>query len=334
MQYPRSVDSASNPGDLALRVSGGQSSTTALDPAILFPELPPALMEELWGKAEADICGLTRAEFGQILAMVGVKVNHGLPPGAPASSNQKAAFLRSLHLSDLALAHACALGREPAWERFLSRYRALLVRAGQAITGSASLGEELADSLYAELYGLRQMEGRRRSPLVTYTGRGSLLAWLRTTLVQRYRDHYRRTFREAPLDDVDRPAPAPPAPIPVETATLTAAVAHTLQDLDPEERFLLAAYFLDRQTLMQIARILDVHEATISRRLRRLLTGVRNRLLRNLSAGGLSKAAAQGALGTDPRDIEINLRALLQTSQTTAFKDQTALAQTSAPDPL
>jgi hypothetical protein len=36
----------------------------------------------------------------------------------------------------------------------------------------------------------------------------------------------------------------------------------------------------------------------------------------------LSKAAAQEALGTDPRDIEINLRALLQTSQTGAFNEQ------------
>jgi len=312
------VDSASNSGDLSVPVSAGEAST----PAVVFADFPLALLEELWQKAEAETLGLTRPEFGQILVAVGAKTNHGLPAGTAASPSQQAAFFRGLRLPDLALAHACALGGEPAWQRFLSLYRSPLVRAAQGITRSASLGEELADSLYAELYGLREVEGRRKSPLSSYTGRGSLLGWLRTTLVQRYTDHHRRTHREAPLDDIDAPAPAPAPPVPVETTMLTAAVARTLNELDPEDRFLLAAYYLDRQTLLQIARTINVHEATISRRLKRLLEGLRIRLLKNLCAGGLSKAAAQEALGTDPRDIEINLNALLQTSQTGAFKTQ------------
>ncbi len=227
------------------------------------------------------------------------------------------------------MAHACALGREPAWERFLALYRSALVRAAQSITGSASLGEELADSLYAELYGLRELDGQRKSPLASYTGRGSLLGWLRTTLAQRFTDHHRRTHREAPLDDrepsfddIAAPAPAPAPPIPAEARALAEAVARTLMELEPEDRFLLAAYYLDRQTLLKIARTLNVHEATISRRLKRLLEGLRVRLLKNLCAGGLSKAAAIEALGTDPRDIEINLHALLQTSQAGAFNEQ------------
>ena len=312
------MDSASNSGDLNIPVSAGESST----PALAFSDFPPALLDELWLKAEAETLGLTQPEFGVILAAVGAKTNHGLPPGTSASAGQKAAFFRSLRLPDLALAHACALGREPAWERFVGLYRAALVRAAQGITGSASLGEDLADSLYAELYGLREVEGQRKSPLASFTGRGSLLGWLRTTLAQRYTDHHRRTHREAPLEDFDAPTPAPPPPIPVENTVLTAAVARTLSELDPEDRFLLAAYYLDRMTLLQIARTINVHEATISRRLKRLLEGLRIRLLKNLCAGGLNKAAALESLGTDPRDIEINLRALLQTSQTGAFNEQ------------
>jgi RNA polymerase sigma-70 factor (ECF subfamily) len=314
------VDSASNSGDLNIAVSAGEASTTALP----LVSLPPALLEELWLNAEAGVCGLTQPEFGQALARVGEKTNYSLPPGAIAPASQKEVFFRGLRLADLALAQACALGREQAWERFLSLYRSQLVRAAQGITGSASLGEDLADSLYAELYGLREVEGQRKSPLASFTGRGSLLGWLRTTLAQRFTDHHRRTHRETPLEDGYATPPAPAMTIPVESNALTAAVACTLAELEPEDRFLLAAYYLDRQTLLQIARTINVHEATISRRLKRLLEGLRVRLLKNLCAAGLSKAAAQEALGTDPRDIEINLRALLQSSQTGAFNNQGA----------
>jgi RNA polymerase sigma-70 factor (ECF subfamily) len=254
---------------------------------------------------------------------VGEKVNHGLGPGALADAATKASFYRSLHLAELALAHACALGREVAWETFLSRYRSPLVHAAVSITGSATLGHDLAESLYAELYGLRIAEGERRSPLASYTGRGSLLGWLRATVVQRWRDHHRRTHRETPLDDFDSPAPAQ-AQIPPELAQLTSAVSMALRSLAAEDRFLLSAYYLDRQTLLQIARTLAVHEATISRRLKRLAMSLRKQLVENLIASGLSKAAALEALGADPRDIEINLRHLLQTSQVSAFQHKTA----------
>jgi len=325
MQYPLNVDAAaSKPGDPALSVQAGQASAAAMGPILPFAGPPPLLLEDLWTRAEAGTCGLARDEFGRVLAAVGAKTNHGLPPGAVADLNQKMNFFRGLHLVELALAHACALGREPAWERFFELYRASMTQAAVAITGSATLGNDLAGSLYAELYGLRQVDGQRHSPLATYTGRGSLLGWLRTTLVQRYRDHHRRTHRETPLDEFDTPAEPQAAPIPVETPVLAQAVGRTLQDLEPEDRFLLAAYYLDRQTLLRIGRILNVHEATVSRRLKRLLEGLRGELLHNLCACGLSRVAAEEALGADPRDIEINLRALLQSSQLAAFSDQSA----------
>ncbi len=135
--------------------------------------------------------------------------------------------------------------------------------------------------------------------------------------------HHRRTYRETPLDTLDAPAPQPaPAQPTAELAHLTNALARTLEALPPEDRFLLASYFLDRQTLLQIARVLHVHEATISRKLKRLTSDLRKQLLRNLQSGGLSKRAAEESLGTDPRDPELNLRALLQTSQSPPFSNQ------------
>ena len=317
--------SPSETGDLATPVPVELSTTVASH--LPVEDLPEPILRELWAKAEAERCALSADEFARVLAAVGAKANHGLQSGTSAKVKQKVDFFRSLHLSELALAHACALGREAAWERFLDLYRVPLVQAAVGITASASLGEELADALYAELYGLREREGERRSPLASYSGRGSLLSWLRTTLVQRYRDHYRRTHRETPIDGIDYPAPEMSASSPEDLTKLTEGIAQIIRALVPEDRFLLAAYFLDRQTLLQIARTLNVHEATISRRIKRLSSELRDRLLEQLCRSGLSKAAAAEALGVDPRDVEINLRALLQNSRANPFSDQSGVTK-------
>jgi RNA polymerase sigma-70 factor (ECF subfamily) len=286
--------------------------------------IPSDLLDELWMRSEAESCGIGRLECADILASVGEKHNHGLPAGAHPDQTQKAAFYRGLRLPELVLAHACALGKELAWERFLREFRGPLTQAAIAITRSSSLGSELADSLYSELFGLKEQAGLRLSPLASYSGRGSLLGWLRTTLVQRHVDHHRRTHREMPLDTLDPPELPVAVPIiPVEMAKLRHAVSRVLLLLDPEDRFLLMSYFLDRQTLLQIARLLHVHEATISRRLKRLTSDLRKSLLKNLQSQGMNKREAEEALGTDPRDLEINLRSLLQSSPSATFNDQT-----------
>jgi hypothetical protein len=63
-------------------------------------------------------------------------------------------FLRGLQLEDLALAQACALGRDAAWHEFMARFRDSLTRAAVAMIGSEAAGEELADSLWPEIFGL------------------------------------------------------------------------------------------------------------------------------------------------------------------------------------
>src|SRR5262249_28462122 len=153
---------------------------------------------------------------------------------------------------------------------------------------------------------------QRRSPLAYYSGRGSLKGFLRATLAQRHVDHIRRATRETPIDNDDLPA-ASPASTPASDvlARLSQALTRALQSLPAEERFLLSAWFLDRRTLLEISHVLRVHEATVSRRLQRLTARLHKDLLKNLQASGMSKAAAEEALGTDPRDLDINLRSLL-----------------------
>jgi RNA polymerase sigma-70 factor, ECF subfamily len=332
------VDAASQPGEFALSLPSAEPAL-APSPAGLADEfissLPAALLQELWLAADAEICGLTPEEFSAALVAVGTKHNYGQPSETSPTPTHEAAFYRALRLPELALAQACVLGRDLAWQRFLALYRSPLTQAAIAITGSATLGHDLADSLYAELFGLSERAGERRSPLASYSGRGSLLGWLRTTLAQRHIDHHRRARRETPLDDLDAAAPAPAiTPLPAELARLNNAVAHTFTSLPPDDRFLLASYFIDRKTLLQIARLLQVHEATVSRKLKRLTADMRKQLLRNLQSGGLTKRAAEEALGADPRDLDINLRSLLQSSQTATFLNQKNQGNTAqaAPD--
>jgi RNA polymerase sigma-70 factor, ECF subfamily len=308
--------------DLTLSLSSSQA--VAAEELFYPPEIPAALFEELWVGSQAETVQLSRSEFAAKLIALGAKRNYGLPNEAEPKAVDVASFFRAVHLPDLALAHACALGREVAWERFLTLYRKPLTEAAIAIAGSATLGHDLADSLHSQLFGLTERNGQRRSPLDSYSGRGTLMGWLRTTLAQCHIDHYRHTRRESALEAQDPPAPlADAAPSPLIVQKLQITIEDTLRALSSEDRFLLSSYFLDQRTLRQIAQLLLVHEATISRKLNRLTAELRKRLLRSLQTSGLSRRGAEEALGLDPRDLTINLRGLLQTPPSRPFSDQT-----------
>src|SRR5258708_37572069 len=102
----------------------------------------------------AELVELSKAEFAEALETIGAKDNFGLDPGKQANERQRETFWRALHLEELAIARGCALGRESAWRRFLAQYREQLTRAAVEMTGSVTLGEELASALYSELFGL------------------------------------------------------------------------------------------------------------------------------------------------------------------------------------
>lgn len=322
-----------------------QSVGTAI-PAELAQEvqcsIAPPVLDGLIRLCEPEACGLTQAEFKQIVLHIGMARNFGLTGGLgdAATPPQQSAFFATLRMPDLVLARACALGSERAWERFLALYREPLLRAGIAITGNESLGRELADGLYAELYGLTVRDGERRCPLDSYSGRGSLMGWLRTTLAQRHVDRHRRTRREQPLDETaDCLAPVTEtqtAKDPLVLSLLAASVRETLQQQSPEERFLLASYYLDDRKLHEIAAVLSVHEATVSRKLKRVTAAVRKQILRSLERKGMSRREAEEAMAADPRDLTavdqgaavdshleyLKLKELLQISPSGPFKEQ------------
>ncbi len=288
--------------------------------------VPSSLRDELWRTSDAAVWGLARGLFDQLLAEIAAAWNFGLPASQTATPGEQSAWFHGLQFNDLMLARACAAGDERAWEHFFALYRQPLLRAATAIAGNETRGHDLADQLYGEIYGLKERDGKRRSPLESYRGRGSLLGWLRTILAQRHVDHFRAARHEEPLDDYDAPAADPTCdPLPEELGRLRAALEEALRPLPREERFLLAAYYIDGRTLAQIGSLLAVHEATVSRKLHRALDALRKQVLRNLQTSGLSRRAAQEALGADPRDLDINLKSLLQSPSPETFPEKAAL---------
>jgi len=192
------------------------------------------------------------------------------------------------------------------------------------ITRDAAHAAELADSLFADLYGVNTRDGARHSKLVFYTARGSLEGWLRTVMAQEFINRYRKQKRVVSLDEQEEEgtqfvAPNPP-PVIASDARLEAATDEALAELSSEDRYVLAAYHLDGRTLAEIARVLGLHESSISRRLDRVTTTLRKRILACLRERGMSHAQAKEALETDVRDVQLDLRArLAQDSGPKAF---------------
>src|SRR5271170_439557 len=153
------------------------------------------LLADLHAKSGCEKIGLTRESFAVILCEVATKY---LPTGATRADART--FLLTLRTDELALAQACAAGSNSAWELFLTRYREKLYQAALRIAREDSAARDLADSLYAELYGTTLREGKRVSKLESFTGRGSLEGWLRTVLAQEFVNRYRRGKRLVSLD--------------------------------------------------------------------------------------------------------------------------------------
>jgi len=217
-------------------------------------------------------------------------------------------FVRSLRLDDLVLARACARGNEAAWEVLVRTYREKLYRAARAVAPVESVARELADSVYADLFGTRvDKDGRRISKLESYLGRGSLEGWLRMVLAQEYVNRFRAERRFVGFAEaIDcRPHGEDAAP---ENAKLARATDAALAAISSEERFLLAAYYLDGRTLAEMGRMLCVHESTISRRLEKILAGLRKKIVRKLCEAGIGRRDAEEMLDADVRDLNIDIR--------------------------
>jgi RNA polymerase sigma factor (sigma-70 family) len=221
------------------------------------------------------------------------------------------------HAEDLELAQRCASGDPEAWERFVREYRPVLYRAADALDRRGA-AREVADSLYAELYGIKDSQGQRQSLFRYFQGRSSLATWLRAVLAQRYVDRQRTQKRLMPLHDDETAAPG-------HAAAATAAAEHdpargryvellrralgaVIAALAPAERLRLACYYVQELTLAETGRVTQEHEATVSRQLARTRKAIRAEVERRLAAEGLSRpevADCFASLANDPGPLDL-----------------------------
>src|SRR5437764_10531989 len=258
----------------------------------ISPELE-SRMAELQAKTQEY--GLGREQFVAILNEIGAKY---LPP--QPSERERGEFFASLRLEELALARACAAGHERAWEIFMVRYREKLYDIAAYIAKESSAARELADSIYADLYGTGTREGKRISKLASYTGRGSLEGWLRTVLAQEFVNRYRKQKRLVSLDEESEEgvqfSSAGSTPIQMADHRLGEATDEALDQLAAEDSLVLAAYFLDGRTLTEIGRMIGVHESTISRRMEKLLKTLRKQVMAGMQSRGISRGQEVDAM--------------------------------------
>jgi RNA polymerase sigma-70 factor len=291
-----------------------QEKAGGIDPAGPLAGREP-LTEHLYALARASQWGLTQEHFCAALERSAQKrFADGTPPREKPEE-----YLGALHLDDLALACACMAGREAAWEHFVSTYRGYLRAAAAAILrsrpGSANACE-LADSLFAELYGLADGQRGDRSLFRYFHGRSSLKTWLRAVLAQRHVDNIRAGRRFDSLENEDaqpmqRLSHPEAQPLPLDphreqyVERFSRSLQAALEQLDPRDHQRLCLYYAEEKTLAAIGKHLGEHESSVSRNLDRIRHELRSAVEQKLRAGraALNGFAAEPGLS----DAEIAL---------------------------
>ena len=269
--------------------------------------IPESVSARLYRQAGAERFGLVPGDFANILQEVAAKY---LP--RDAGQAEVLELLANLRVEELALARCCARGNEAAWEVFLNRYREKLYNAAHSIAREDSAARDLADSLYADLYGTQTPDGRRVSKLDSFTGRGSLEGWLRAVLAQEYVNRYRRQQRLVSLEERTEAGVQFQAeeldPAQALDSRLEEATDQALASLAAEDKFILASYYLDGRTLAETARLLGVHESTASRRLEKVTTSLRKSILAGLVRRGMSSKEARQSMEVEVSEFSLDVR--------------------------
>jgi RNA polymerase sigma-70 factor (ECF subfamily) len=256
-----------------------------------------------------------------------------------AASGAIASFIDGLHADDLCLVTACQRGDQPAWNELVEGYGATVRSAARSASPNEEMADDLAQSIWAELHGLKEREdGQPAGKLSYYSGAGSLGGWLRAVVGQLAIDRHRREARlvhteeDSELDRIKQRDDAEAVGIfhvsanPEEAlsqnlaaAAIERALTQALARLDDEDRLLVKLYYFDGMRLKEAGAVLGVHEATASRRLTRIHGEVRKEVEALLiKEHGWTKTEAAKSLSQVATSLQMEVEPLLASTTTPA----------------
>jgi RNA polymerase sigma-70 factor, ECF subfamily len=244
-------------------------------------------------------------------------------------------FMDEMQADDLCLIIACERGDETAWTDLVERFTATVRSAARSASANEDAAEDLAQSIWAELHGLRVREdGRPASKLAYYSGRGSLAGWLRAVVAQLSVDVFRKqsklvqTEEETDLERLARDTHVTDArnfagagvQNPEQSLSnqfaqndLQNALTQAVRELGAEDRLLVKLYYFDNLRLREAGVVLGVHEATASRRLTRIQTDLRKRVSQILiDERGWTKAETERSFAEVAQYLDADLEALVK----------------------
>lgn len=279
-----------------------------------------------------DARSLTRASLvPRISAAVGKYLLKNDPNTSKAEISK---FIDEMQADDLCLIIACESGDENAWNDLVERFTATVRSAARSASSNEDAAEDLAQSIWAELYGLRtKKDGKPASKLAYYSGRGSLAGWLRAVVAQLAVDMFRKQSRLVQTEedtDLDRLAhdsnisEGQPVlagiPTPEESMSnrfaqtdMQQALNRAVQELAAEDRLLVKLYYFDNLRLREAGAVLGVHEATASRRLTRIQTDLRKRVAKILTdERGWTQAETEKSFAEVAQHLDTDLEGLLR----------------------
>lgn len=253
----------------------------------------PILLEEFARKFNKEITeiffsltkrySITKEIFASSLYLITNK--YLLKNSEDISDRDIITFLMQLNSQELCFAIACAQGDESAWDEFMRDYRGFLRSVAHQLTRNETLAEELVEMAWSELYGLREVEGKRVSKFSAYSGKGSLKGWLRAVLFQLSVDRHRRQGKYVqPEEEQDLERLAAPVKHASEKKVDLSeryqlathkALTESIISLDSRMKVVLSYYYYDDLTLKQIGQVFGVHEATASRWVQKIQQDIR-----------------------------------------------------------
>jgi RNA polymerase sigma-70 factor len=211
-------------------------------------------------------------------------------------------FVGKLHTDDLYLTSGCARNSEAAWHRFHSMYRKCVQSLFHYVWAQADAAHELADLTMIDMF-LPDRSGDSR--IASYDGRSTLTTWLRVIVSnrainerQRMWNRMQRVEPSADIADTD-------ALRTVESGLQTKRYEGVFRDslwsvcleLTAQERLILLWRYEEGLQLGQIARLLGVHQSTVTRQLERLMKRMRGDVVSVLASKyQLSPAAIEECL--------------------------------------